>query len=222
MMAERRATLIVGIVGASGSGKTTLAERLREELGGDAAVIAHDSYYKHLPDMTPEQAADYDFDCPDALDTHLLVEHLSALAAGEAVYVPAYDFAAHARVDRARLVEPARVVIVEGLFVMCEAELADLLDLTVFVDGEQDVIALRRVRRDCAERGATLDRAIEMYLRFTKPAYRRYVAPCRERADIVIRDACDDAAVSAVIGEILRRAAELEAPGLQMRVFLTG
>ena len=202
--------LIVGIAGASGSGKTTLAERLREGLGGDAVVIAHDSYYKHLPDMTPEQAAAYDFDCPEALDTRLLVEHLRALAAGEAVYVPAYDFAAHARVDCARLVGPASVVIVEGLFVMCEAELADLLDLTVFVDGEEDVVALRRVRRDCAERGATLDRAIEMYLRFTKPAYRRYIAPCGERADIVVCDACDDSAVNAVLEEVRHRRAQLE------------
>ena len=114
---------IVAITGASGSGKTSFAARLDERLGSAAVVLAHDDYYKHKPEMTYDEALVYDFDCPEALDTHLLVDDLRALKAGHAIEAPSYDFAAHARTDGARHIEPASVILVEGLLIMCIPEL---------------------------------------------------------------------------------------------------
>ena len=190
--------VIVGIAGGSGAGKTTLAARLLERFGPDAVALSHDDYYKHLPDMTPEEALVYDFDSPDALDTWLLVNDLRTLKAGRAVAVPSYDFAAHARTEGARHVEPAPVILVEGLLIMCDPELLDLFDLVVFVDAEPDVRALRRVARDCRERGATLERAIAMYLGTTKRAHDTFIEPFKKHADIVINDATSEAALDIV------------------------
>ena len=194
-------TVIIGIAGGSGSGKTTFAEQLRQKLEPQAVVLAHDDYYKHLPDMTAQQAISYDFDCPEALDTHLLIGHLRALKDGESVEVPSYDFTTYARTEAARRVEPAPFVIVEGLLILCDPELRSLFDLTVYLDVDADVRALRRIRRDCEERGADLERAINMYFNAAKPAHLKYVEPYKDEADIVISDTSSNA-LEAVIDAI--------------------
>lgn len=205
---------VVAITGGSGSGKTTFAERLRAKLEPDAIALAHDDYYKHLPDMTREEAAVYDFDSPDALDTHLLVEHLRMLKAGQPIEAPSYDFAAHARTDEARHVDPAPVILVEGLLVMCDRELLDLFDLVVFLDTDADVRALRRVQRDCQERGTDLPRAVEMYLATSKPAYDTHIEPLKRMADIIVPDVSNERALDIVAGGIrnLRESASAANP----------
>ena len=190
--------IVIGIIGGSGSGKTTFARRLYERLAPDAAVLSHDDYYKHLPDMTREEALAYDFDDPAAIDTHLLVEHLRLLKAGCPIDAPSYDFAAHARIDADRRVEPVSYILVEGLLVMADAALREMLDFVIFIDVDADVRMLRRIERDCRERGADLSRAIKMYLDGAKPAHEVYVKPYKYTADIVIPDAQGDRAIAVV------------------------
>ena len=209
----RRKPFAVGITGGSGSGKTLFAQRLCERLSANAATLSHDDYYKNLPHMTAEEALAYDFDSPDALDTHLLVEHLRALAKGEPVDAPSYDFATHTRIDGARHIDPAPVIVVEGLLIMCEPALRELFDLTVFIDAEPDIRLIRRFERDCRDRGADLSRAIHMYLSTAKPAYERYVEPFRAKADIIVCDAENDAALEAVAGAALATAANGDGAG---------
>ena len=194
--------LVVAIAGGSGSGKTTFAERLRKKLAPDAIVLAHDDYYKHLPEMTREEAAAYDFDSPDALETDLLVEHIHMLKNGHAVAVPSYDFATHARTEGARRVEPAPVILVEGLLVTHNTALSDLFDLLIFLDTDADVRALRRIQRDCQERGTDIPRAVAMYLATSKPAYDVHIEPLKRKADIIIPDMSNERALDVVAGGI--------------------
>lgn len=197
-----RTRVVVGITGGSGSGKTTFAERLLARLKPNAVLLSHDDYYKHLPHMTEQEAAAYDFDCPGALDTSLLVAHLRMLKDGKPVAVPSYNFAQHARTEAAYNVAPAPVVLVEGMLIMCDFELLELFDLTVFIDADPDVRAVRRIVRDCRERGATLERAVNMYLDTCKPAHEHYVEPCKAKADIVVKDALQNAALDALVARI--------------------
>ena len=195
--------LVVAITGASGSGKTTFAERLSERLGRTSILISHDDYYKHFPEMTEEEAAVYDFDSLDALDNDLFVEHLGALKAGKTVEIPSYDFATHARIDGAKHVEPAPVILVEGLLIMADPILRELFDLVVYMDIDPDVRVLRRVERDCLERGADIARAVKMYLGTTKAAHEKYVEPYKSKANLVIPDGSDELALEVVAQGIL-------------------
>lgn len=195
--------LVVAITGASGSGKTTFAERLCERLGHASVVISHDDYYKHVPEMTDEEAAVYDFDSLDALDNDLFVEHLGALKAGKPVEIPSYDFATHARIEGAKRVEPAPVILVEGLLIMADPALRELFDLIIYMDTDPDVRVLRRVERDCLERGADIERAVKMYLGTAKAAQERYVEPYKSKANLVIPDGSDELALELVVQGLL-------------------
>jgi uridine kinase len=202
MSTYSKAPIVIGIIGGSGAGKTTFAERLHARLAPDAAVLSHDDYYKHRPDMTYEEALAYNFDDPAAIDTHLLVEHLRQLKSGCAIEAPSYDFATHARTDAARHVEPVAYILVEGLLVMADPALREMLDFVIYIDVDADTRTLRRIERDCKERGADLSRAIKMYLETTKPAHEVYVEPYKHAADIVIPDALDDEALEVVAARL--------------------
>lgn len=198
---------VVSVCGGSGSGKSTFTGRLLEALGEDAAFIAHDDYYKHTPGMSPEQRAAYNFDVPAALDTHLLVEHVAQLRAGRPAQVPIYDFCTQTRCEQARTVEPVPVVVVEGILVMADDELMEQVDLSIFIDVDEPTRLERRLRRDCGERGWSLENAQRNYEQIVKPAHMLYVEPARAKADIVLNDALDDAALQ-VLAAGIRAAAE--------------
>ena len=198
---------VVSVCGGSGSGKSTFTGRLLEILGEDAAFIAHDDYYKHTPGMSPEQRAAYNFDVPAALDTHLLVEHVAQLRAGRPAQVPIYDFCTQTRGEHARTVEPVPVVVVEGILVMADDELMEQVDLSIFIDVDEPTRLERRLRRDCGERGWSLENAQRNYEQIVKPAHMLYVEPARAKADIVLNDALDDAALQ-VLAAGIRAAAE--------------
>ena len=198
---------VVSVCGGSGSGKSTFTGRLLEILGEDAAFIAHDDYYKHTPGMSPEQRAAYNFDVPAALDTHLLVEHVAQLRAGRPAQVPIYDFCTQTRCEQARTVEPVPVVVVEGILVMADDELMEQVDLSIFIDVDEPTRLERRLRRDCGERGWSLENAQRNYEQIVKPAHMLYVEPARAKADIVLNDALDDAALQ-VLAAGIRSAAE--------------
>ena len=179
--------LIIGIAGGSGSGKTTLALRLKERFGEDEVrLISHDSYYKRHDELPYEERCKLNYDHPDSFDTPLMVAHLRELRAGHPVQVPVYDYTIHNRSDKTVTVQPAPVIIVEGILIFDSPELCDLMDMKVFVDTDADVRILRRIVRDVKERGRTLDSVVNQYLTTVKPMHEQFVEPSRKYADIIV------------------------------------
>jgi uridine kinase len=178
---------VIGVAGGSGSGKTTVVRRIVDSLGPEQVVVLeHDRYYRDRNDLRLEERAALNYDHPDALDTDLLVDHVRTLKAGHAVDVPLYDFTRHARrTDRHRC-EPRRAIIVEGILIFTEAGLRDLMDVKVFVDADADTRFIRRMQRDVAERGRTLESVVEQYLATVKPMHFEFVEPTKRYADIII------------------------------------
>ena len=153
--------LIIGIAGGSGSGKTTLALRLKERFGEDEVrLISHDSYYKRHDELPFEERCKLNYDHPDAFDNDLLIEHLRELKAGSAIDCPVYDYADHNRSSEVQHIEPAPVLIVEGILPLAEPELCKLFDYKIYVDTDADERILRRILRDVKERGRSLDSAM--------------------------------------------------------------
>jgi uridine kinase len=179
--------LIIGVAGGSGSGKTTVVRRIVESIGDEqVTVLEHDRYYRDRNDLRLEERAALNYDHPDSLETDLLVQHVEALRRGEAVQVPTYDFARHARQSETRLVAPHRAIIVEGILIYTDAALRRLMDVKVFVDTDDDTRFIRRLQRDIAERGRTVASVIEQYLGTVKPMYLEFVEPSKRYADIIL------------------------------------
>ena len=179
--------LIIGLVGGSGSGKTTVARAILSELGGvDAAFIDQDSYYKDLHGLPLEERARVNFDHPDSLDNDLLAAHLQALAQGVAIDKPTYDFARHTRADQVVRVEPRDVVLVDGILLFVDARLRRLFDIKIFIDVPDDVRFIRRLQRDVAERGRSMESVISQYLATVRPMHLEFVEPSKRHADVII------------------------------------
>lgn len=178
--------LIIGICGGTGSGKTTLAERLKTSLGEDALLLSMDSYYRDRPDLTYEERCRLNYDHPDSLDIGLLSEHLKRLKAGEPIDYPTYDFTTYLRKKEWLHADGCRVLILEGILLFCCPEIAEQLDIKVFVDTDADVRILRRVRRDVRERGRSLESVERQYLETVKPMHEKYVEPYKRIADVIV------------------------------------
>jgi uridine kinase len=178
--------LIIGVVGGSGSGKTTVARAILEATEVGAAFLDQDAYYADLAHLTLDERRQVNFDHPDALDNDLLVAHLEALAAGRPIDKPTYDFAAHTRAAATVRVEPAPVVVVDGILLFVEPRLRALLDIKIFVDVADDIRFIRRMQRDVAERGRTMDDVIRQYLRSVRPMHLEFVEPSKRHADVII------------------------------------
>ena len=181
-------TLTIGIAGGTGSGKTTITKKIIAEFGSDVSVIHHDSYYKAHDDMTFEERCKLNYDHPDSFDTPLLLEHLRALKAGKPVDAPVYDYTVHNRSQETERINPARVLLVEGILIYAEPELCRELDIKIYVDTDADVRILRRIVRDVKKRGRTLDSVIDQYLTTVKPMHEEFVEPSKRRADIIIHE----------------------------------
>ena len=179
--------LIIGIAGGSGSGKTTLALRLKERFGeNEVRLIPHDSYYKRHDDLPFEERCKLNYDHPDAFDNDLLIEHLKALRAGQAIDCPIYDYADHNRSDRTLHIEPAPVLIVEGILPFVGPALCALFDYKIYVDTDADERILRRILRDVKERGRSLDSVILQYRTTVKPMHEAFVEPSKRQADVIV------------------------------------
>lgn len=183
-------TLLLAITGGSGSGKSTLAAALRDALPvGAAVLVSEDWYYKDCSSFPDFNAERFDFDHIEVRDHALLLEQLRALKAGRAVAAPDYDFVTHSRRRHGGVrIEPAAVVIVEGSHLLSAPELAAAFDVRVFVDTPDDVRFIRRLLRDQAERGRTLESVVSQYLGTVRPAHERFTAPARAVADVVVED----------------------------------
>ena len=179
-------TMVIGIAGGTGSGKTTVTEKLQEYFGENVCVLHHDSYYKRHDELPYEKRCQLNYDHPDSLDTSLLIEDLRSLKAGRTVHCPVYDYSIHNRTDRTEEVRPTKVIIVEGILIFADEELAGEMDIKIFVDTDADERILRRIMRDVRERGRTLESVVEQYLTTVKPMHEQYVEPSKRRADIIM------------------------------------
>lgn len=178
---------IIGVAGGSSSGKTTISERLVEMTGPEhVSLIELDSYYLDRSDQPAEARRAINYDHPDAFDWPLLNDHLAALANGATVPVPIYDYTDYNRSDAVRMVEPSRIVVVDGILVLWDRTLRDRFDLKIFVDTAADIRLIRRLRRDVAERGRTAEAVIDQYLMTVRPAHDRFVEPSKRHADVII------------------------------------
>ena len=178
--------LTIGIAGGTGSGKTTITRRIQRSFGDRVCTLYHDNYYKARDDIPFEERARLNYDEPDAFDTDLMVRQLRQLQRGESVLCPVYDFTVHNRSDRTIRIDPAPVILVEGILILADRELCDAMDIKVFVDTDADVRILRRIVRDVRDRGRSLESVVNQYLTTVKPMHERYVEPSRRRADIII------------------------------------
>jgi uridine kinase len=202
--------LVVGIAGGTGSGKTTVAHKLAASLpAGSCVTIEHDAYYRDQGHLTAAERAKINYDHPGSLDSSLLAEHLRELRAGRGVDVPIYDFATHTRRYETRRVEPARVVIVEGILVFAEPELRDQLDIKIFVDTDADIRLMRRIRRDLEQRGRTFASVRDQYYATVRPMHVEHVEPSKRWADLIVPEGGDNKiALDVMLGRLWRIALE--------------
>ena len=178
--------LVIGIAGGTGSGKTTLMNNIMTRFEGMVTVLSHDNYYKRHDELTFEERSGLNYDEPDAIETSLMVEHLKALRAGQAIDCPVYDFTRHNRSDETIRLEPKPVIIVEGILIFENKSLRDLMDIRLFVDTDADVRLCRRIKRDVTKRGRTLESVLAQYQATVKPMHEKYVEPSKKYANLVI------------------------------------
>lgn len=186
-MPKKRQSLVIGIAGGTGSGKTTVANVILERVGKNhIAYLPHDAYYRELSDLPPDQKAAVNFDHPDSLETELMIKHIHELKNGQSVELPIYDFSIHSRTGRTIRVNPARVIIVEGILIFAEPELRKLFDVKLFVDTDADVRFIRRLQRDITERGRTTEMVIRQYLTTVRPMHLEFAEPSKRYANVII------------------------------------
>jgi uridine kinase len=179
--------MIIGICGGTGSGKTTIARAIVDAVGKENVVLVEqDSYYRNLADMPLDERHQANFDHPDSIDSDMLVNHIRRLKQGLEVEMPLYDFKTHTRSDRIEIIPPKPVVIVEGILIFSETRVLDMLDVRVYVDTPDDIRFIRRLQRDIAERGRTVESVIGQYYRTVRPMHHEFVEPSKRHADIII------------------------------------
>ena len=176
---------LIGISGGSGSGKTTIVRKL-SEIAGEFLVIPQDNYYKSATFVNNANITAFNFDHPTAFDTDLLFEQLSALKRGEPVQMPTYDFVGNCRRVETVLLRPGRLVVLEGILILAEKRIRELLDLSIYVDTPDDIRFIRRMKRDIAERGRTVDSVVQQYLEVVRPGHYEFIEPTKAFADLII------------------------------------
>ncbi|WP_267202070.1 uridine kinase [Limosilactobacillus kribbianus] len=187
MSTQKRRPIIIGVTGGSGSGKTTVSKAIYNQLHGQAIqIITQDTYYNDQSEMTMAERKAVNYDHPLAFDTDLLIEQLAALRNNQAVDMPVYDYKQYTRSKETVRVEPQDVIILEGILILDDERLRNLMDIKVYVDTDDDIRIIRRIKRDMAERGRSLDSVINQYLATVKPMYHQFVEPTKRYADIIV------------------------------------
>lgn len=182
-----KSPILIGITGGTGSGKSTVAKEIYNKFSEDCiAMIQQDSYYKDQSHLSYEDRIKTNYDHPDAFDTPLLIEHLKLLLQGKAIEKPIYDFEIHNRVPDVEIVEAREIIIVEGILILQDPEVRNLLDIKIYVDTDADVRIIRRLVRDINERGRTVESVINQYLNVVRPMHMQFTEPSKRYADIII------------------------------------
>ena len=176
---------IIGITGGTGSGKSTIVRRIREAFP-DSVFMAQDSYYQSVSTFNNNTITSFNFDQPSAFDNQLLYRHLSDLKQGKPIEMPQYDFVHSVRTKETVHVEPKPVIVIEGLMVLYDQHIRDLLDLKLYVDTPADIRFIRRLKRDINERGRTMDSVITQYLEVVRPGHEHFIEPTKQYADLII------------------------------------
>ncbi|MEW8973208.1 MAG: uridine kinase [Tissierellaceae bacterium] len=179
--------ILIGITGGTGSGKSTVSKEIFKVIEErDIAIIEQDSYYKDQSHLSFEERVKTNYDHPFAFDNELLIKHLNDLIERKPIEKPIYDFEKHNRKKETIIVEPKDIVILEGILILFEKEIRDLLDIKIFVDTDSDVRVIRRIQRDIEDRGRTLDSVISQYMNTVRPAHLQFIEPTKRYADIII------------------------------------
>lgn len=195
-------SIVIGVAGGSGSGKSTFTNRIKEYFGDDVVVLYHDNYYRRQDGVPFEQRVTVNYDHPDSLETELLVEHLKQLKEGKSIECPVYDYTQHNRSSEVIRIDSKPVILVEGILLLADPRVRDLLDIKVYVEADADERILRRISRDVEERGRDLNGIIKQYLTTVKPMHYLYVEPTRSKADIVINSGKNDIAFDLFVSKI--------------------
>lgn len=186
-MTKRKNPLIIGVGGGSGSGKTTVVNKIIEGIGREKIlIIEHDSYYRDLSHLPFSERKRQNFDHPYSLETELMIRHLDALRNGYQIEIPVYDFVAHTRSDETIKASPRKIILIDGILIYSEPKLREQMDIKIFVDTDDDVRLLRRLRRDITERGRDFDGVLNQYERYVRPMHLEFVEPSKRYSDIII------------------------------------
>ena len=186
-MANNKTPLVIAIAGGSGSGKTTVANAILNSVGSDRiCYLPHDAYYRDLSKLPINERNLVNFDHPNSLESELLIEHIQKLKKWEYIELPIYDFTTHTRTKKTIIVEPQLVIVVEGILIFSEPPLREMFDVKIFVDTDGDIRFIRRLQRDIAERGRTMETVINQYMSTVRPMHLDFVEPSKRFADMII------------------------------------
>jgi len=207
---------VIGVAGGSGSGKSTVSQQVLASFGAETvSVVMQDDYYRDQSHLTPEQRRKQNYDHPQAFDWPLLAQHVQSLRNGEAIEMPEYDFKISNRTGKTIPVKPAPVIVIEGLFVLYDADLRDMMSLKIFVDTAADVRFIRRMQRDITERGRSVESIIGQYMDTVRPMHKQFIEPTKRNADVILPHGANGPAidvittkVASVIGQLKRRATD--------------
>lgn len=184
---KNKRPIVIGVTGGSGSGKTSVSRAIFNYFPEHSIMmLEQDSYYKDQSFLKFEERLETNYDHPFAFDTDLLIEHLQKLIKYETIEKPVYDYVQHTRSDTTMIQEPKEVIILEGILILEDKQLRDLMDIKLYVDTNDDIRIIRRIKRDMEERGRTLDSVIDQYLSVVKPMYHQFIEPTKRYADIII------------------------------------
>jgi uridine kinase len=207
---------VIGVAGGSGSGKSTVSKQVLASFGDEmVSVVMQDDYYRDQTHLTLEERRKQNYDHPNAFDWPLLVQHIQSLRNGETIQMPEYDFTVSNRSGKTIPVKPAPVIVIEGLFVLYDADLRDMMSLKIFVDTAPDVRFIRRMQRDITERGRTVESITNQYLDTVRPMHKQFIEPTKRHADVILPHGANYPAVdvittkvASVIGQLKRRSTD--------------
>ena len=204
MTNARVSPLVIGVAGGTGSGKTTVANVILKRVGANRiAYVPHDAYYRNFSDLPKAQRDLINWDHPDSLETDLMIEHVKALRRGESVELPVYDFTTHSRSGRTVRVDSQPIILVEGILLFTEPRLREIFDVKIFVDTDADLRFIRRLQRDIAERGRTVDSVIYQYLHTVRPMHLEFVEASKRYADVILPEGgLNEVAMDMVVARI--------------------
>ncbi len=202
---------VIGVAGGSGSGKSTVTRQVLASIGPEmAAVVMQDDYYRDQTHLSPGERREENYDHPDAFDWQLLVQQVRALRRGEAIDMPVYDFTEYNRSSQTIRVQPAPVIVIEGLFALYDAKLRDMMSLKVYVDTASDVRFIRRLQRDISERGRSTDSVIRQYLDTVRPMHKQFIEPTKRNADVILPHGANGPAIDIITTKVVSLVRDLE------------